>query len=289
MKKHLSLSVFLFVALFIIGCDEEYIESTDSSLNYSFFVAGHAYGSPGNNNPGLHPPFEAFYDTINNYPKMSMGFLTGDIVKYSTKEYWDEVDSSLNQLNMPIYFAVGNHDVQNRALIESRYGPTYSTFIQNKDLFIILDPNLSNWNIEGEQLDFLTNTLDKFGSEANNIFVFFHQLIWLNYKHPLGNNPPNSVEGKADVLNFWTELEPCFKALDKPVFFFAGDVGALSYSPTLMYYKEGDLTYISSRMGVSGKGNFVVVEVSENGKVFLKPVWLSNSSLSDNIEDYPPL
>jgi hypothetical protein len=220
---------------------------------------------------------------------MVMGILTGDIVQSSTAQNWDDVDTSLKRLDVPIYFALGNHDMQDRTLVENRYGVTYSSFMREKDLFIILDPNLANWNIEGDQLDFLKKTLDESGSDANNIFVFFHQLIWLNYKHPLGNNPPNSVEGKADVLNFWTELEPCFKALDKPVFFFAGDVGALSYSPTLMYYKEGDLTYISSGMGVSGKGNFVVVEVSENGKVFLKPVWLSNSSLSDNIEDYPPL
>lgn len=289
MKKHLSLYLLLLVTLFIIGCDEEYIETTDSPLNYSFFVAGHTYGSPGVNNPGLHPPFEAFYDTINNYPKMAIGILTGDIVQSSTAQNWDDVDTSLKRLDVPIYFALGNHDIQDRTLVESRYGVTYSSFMREKDLFIILDPNLANWNIEGDQLDFLKKILDESGSDANNIFVFFHQLIWLKDNHVLNNNKPNSFEDKADILTFWTELEPRFNALDKPVFLFAGDVGAVAYSPSLMYYKEGNLTYISSGMGYVETDNFLVVEVSDNGQVHIKPVWLGNSSLSNNIENYPPL
>ncbi|MGB0864006.1 MAG: metallophosphoesterase family protein [Saprospiraceae bacterium] len=289
MKQYLFLSALLFVVLFITSCDEEYIESIDSPLNYSFFVAGHTYGSPGVNNPGLHPPFEAFYDTINNYSEMSMGFLTGDIVQSSTVQNWNEVDTSLKRLEMPIYFAFGNHDMQDRTLVENRYGTTYSTFIKENDLFIILDPNLANWNIEGEQLDFLKNTLNEVGSDINNIFVFFHQLIWLKDNHVLNNNEPNSFEDKADVLSFWTELEPRFNDLNKPVFLFAGDVGAVAHSPSLMYYKEKNLTYISSGMGYIGTDNFLIVEVSDNGQVDMKPVWLNNSNLSDKIENYPPL
>lgn len=294
MKNYLILSTLLLGTLFIIGCTEdEPIIIIESQISYSFFVAGHTYGSQGVNNIGLHPPFEAFYDTINTYPKMSMGILTGDIVQYSTTQDWDEVDASLQRLNMPIYFAYGNHDIQwNRPLVEHRYGATYKSFTKGNDLFIILDPNLANWKIEGEQLDFLIHTLDSLGTQSDHIFVFFHQLMWWKQNHLFSNNKPNSFEGKADSLNFWTELEPRFNALNKPVFLFAGDVGAAVNSKSLMYYKDVDITYISSGMGRGEADNFIIVEVWNDGRVYCKPFWLNNANNLNRlgkIEDYPPL
>jgi hypothetical protein len=293
MKNRIILFILLCASIFIISCSEdEPIMITKPQLKYTFFVAGHTYGSPGVNNIGLHPPFEAFYETINTYPKMFTGILTGDIVRFSTSQDWDEVDASLQQLNMPIHFAVGNHDMMNRTLVESRYGATYKSFTKDNDLFIILDLNLANWKIEGEQLDFLINTLDSLGEGSDHIFVFFHQLMWWKNNHLFSNNKPNSFEGKADSLNFWTELEPRFNVLDKPIFLFAGDVGAVVNSESLMYYKDVEITYISSGMGRNEKDNFIIVEVWSDGHVYCKPFWLNNANNLNRlgkIEDYPPL
>jgi hypothetical protein len=74
-----------------MGCGDDEPIITEAKVDYSFFVAGHTYGAPGINNIGLHPPFEDFYDTINTYPKLLSGFLTGDIVLTSNDQNWNEV------------------------------------------------------------------------------------------------------------------------------------------------------------------------------------------------------
>jgi hypothetical protein len=51
-----------------------------------------------------------------------------------------------------------------------------------KDIFIILDANIDGWNISGEQLKFLKQSLPNEKDAINNIFIFSHQLIWMNNK-----------------------------------------------------------------------------------------------------------
>jgi hypothetical protein len=242
----------------IINEDEENIDS-----NYTFFVAGHTYGKPGVNNKGLHPPFEAKFDLINERNSV-LGFLTGDIVKYGTEKDWDEVDSVLKFLNAKVYFAPGNHDVYERTLYESRYGPTYYNFYYNDDLFIVLDPNLDHWNISGEQLEFLKNVIEANKNIDNdNIFVFFHQLLWWAPDNKYSDIKPNSFEGRADTTNFWSEIEPLFHSLPQNVYMFAGDIGAGSWSADLMYDCYDNITFVASGMGEGNGDNFVIVNVNK--------------------------
>lgn len=293
MKNHFTFFVIFCVSTFIMSCGNDEPPVTSANLEYSFFVAGHTYGKPGVNNVGLHPPFENLYSTINASPLMLSGFLTGDIVLSSTDQNWDKIETSLQQLNMPIYFAYGNHDIQwNRPLVESRYGISYKAFTQKNDLFILLDPNIDEWRISGTQLDFLNHTIDSLGNDVEHIFVFFHQLIWWEDNNIFSNNAPNSLAGKADSLNYWNVIEPIFNNLDKPVFLFAGDVGANGISPSLMYYKDNDITYISSGMGHEIKDNFIIVKVMDDKSVEFEVVGLNCPNGTDcmgNIEDYPPL
>ena len=82
--------------------------------------------------------------------------MTGDIVfPFPNAQDWDEIDAEIDTLDLPIYFTVGNHDMENCPLFESRCGIAYFDFIYNNDLFIVLDPDIDGWNITGSQLLFL--------------------------------------------------------------------------------------------------------------------------------------
>lgn len=291
MKNQLIIIALFSIVISASSCtDDEPIITP--KLDYAFFVAGHAYGKHGVNNAGLHPPFEAFYDDINTYPNLLFGVLTGDIVLSSTAQNWDDVDNSLQQLNMPIYFAFGNHDYNPSPLLaNSRYGDGYQAFQQHNDLFIILDSNQDSLNISGRQLDFLTNTLDSLGQTSEHIFVFVHHMIWWEEDNVFRLALPNSLAQKAQQVNFWTEIEPLFNELDKPVYFFCGDAGANYITRSLTYYKYGDLTYVTSGMGYGEKDNFIHVEVMENNEVKLNVIGLNCAEGADcmgDIEDYPP-
>jgi len=263
-------------------------QTQNRQIVYSFFVAGHTYGQPGVKN-GLHPPFKEKFDYIRNRPEIKFGVFTGDIVAANpTAIEWDRVDADIENLGLPVYFTVGNHDMENRELFESRYGDTYYSFTFENDLFIVLDPNLDNWNISGDQLVFLKNTLKENNNNNNHIFVLFHQLLWWENNNVYANIGPNSFAGRADSINFWSEIEPMFSKLQNEVFMFAGDVGAGSWAVDFMYDKYNNISLIASGMGEGNGDNFIVVNVYEDNSVGYDLICLNDSVLNcfGNLTDY---
>lgn len=292
-SNHLLLLSILILVIF--GATILFFHFRDSresatNIQYSFFVAGHVYGSPRGNKIGLHPPFKNIFNSIKINSKIEMGILTGDIVWMSTTTNWDEVDRELSSLGIPVYFTPGNHDVTDRQLFTKRYGKsgkTYWYFEHKGDVFIILDPNIANWNISGDQLVFLKKILSRSDS-YRNVFVFFHQLLWWDNNNKFNNVKINSLQGRADKINFWNEIEPLFHKLNNEVFMFAGDIGAFrSHLP--MYYQYDNIHFIGSGMGGGLNDNFIIVNVPKNAgrKIIIDLIWLNyNLRGSQNIEDF---
>lgn len=251
-----------FLILHFTSCKEAKEEA------YSFFIAGHVYGKAGVNNVGVHPLFKAQFDTIKKQKNIELGVLTGDIVSPNPKvQDWVEVDADLADLGIPVYFAVGNHDMENRPVYEARYGKTYYSFVHQTDLFIVLDPNLDEWNITGDQLDFLKRALKENEKKVHNIYVFFHQVLWIKKGTKYQDIKPNSLAGRAAEINFWSEIEPLFHQLSNPVFMFAGDVGAGSWAADFYYDQYDNITFMASGMGEGNGDNYVILNVAEDKSV----------------------
>ena len=256
------------------------IYAQSDTILYSFFIAGHTYGQPGVNNQGLHPPFKQKFDYIRSRDEIKFGVLTGDIVYPNpTAKDWDEVDADIAELGLPVYFAVGNHDMENRPLYESRYGDTYYYFIFHNDLFIVLDPNIDAWNISGDQLQFMKKTVNDNYDTVNNIFVLFHQFLWWEKDNIYSHLKPNSFAGKADTINFWSEIEPFFHQLPNKVFFLAGDMGAAYWSSDFMYDSYDNLSYVCSGMGEEDGDNFVVINIDSTKDVSYDLICLDTEEL----------
>ncbi len=254
-QKGLVLWIFLVINLSVTG---------QEASAYSFFIAGHTYGSPGTDNVGFHPPFKATFEYIRSHDNMQFGVLVGDIVSSDpTAEDWDEIDADLAQLGLPIYMAAGNHDIEDRDLFESRYGPTFYSFTFHNDLFVILDPNLDAWNISGLQLDFLKKVINEKYRSVNNIFVFFHQILWREDDNQFHSVMWNSAAGRKRSTNFWSEVMPIFENLPNEVVMFAGDLGA-RWASNVMYHHCKNVTFIATGMG-DGKGdNIIIANVAEH-------------------------
>jgi hypothetical protein len=234
-----------------------------SARPYSFFVAGHTYGVPGADFSGPHPPFREFFPQI-NASHLDFGLFTGDIVTSGTPENWDTVDATLAELTAPVHFVVGNHDMSNRSLFVSRYGPTYYSFEYMGDLFVVLDGELNWCNILGEQMTFLQQVLD--GTDAENVFVFVHRLIWIAEDTPyyILHDKINSSNGYNFQSNFWPEVEPLLRSVDAQVYLIAGDVG-VSWAMPLFYERYDNVTFIASGMGGAEEENFLIFDVNSQG------------------------
>jgi len=281
--------LFLIVLYLLVSCEENENSDYDyTGVNYSFFVAGHVYGNPGRTEPGIYPLFKDKFEYIKNDSMIKFGIFTGDIVKVATTEEWDEVDKDIAELSIPVYFAMGNHDNENRELFIERYGKTYYTFKYNSDLYIILDPNIDSWNLSGDQLDFLKQKLSEIEPDIKNIFVFFHQLLWWSPENKYKSIKPNSFDGRSDSINFWNTVEPLFTNVSCNVVMFAGDVGAASWSANYMYDKYDNITLIASGMGEGFGDNFLIVNVMTNNTVEYRLISLNCEDINclGKLEDY---
>lgn len=231
---------------------------------YSFLVAGHTYGNPVEETSGIYPNFKNQFSYINTIPSIEFAIFTGDITRYGSQTQWEAIDEDLLELGFPCYFAVGNHDMKNRQVYEERYGQTYYNFYHENDLFIILDPNIDSWNINNQQLDLVKSLLNEINAKYNKIFVLFHQVLWWEANNEFKDIKFNSSEGRADTINFWTEVIPVFQNTNKPVYMFAGDVGAGSWSSDYSYHEYNNITFVSSGMGEGTNDNFLIINVYPN-------------------------
>jgi len=251
MKKFQLIISILFLSL--------YLFSQGDDAHYSFFVAGHTYGNPMSPQYGLYPPFVNKISFINDYDGIEFGCLTGDVVVSSTSDYWDSAQVDIDKFEMPVYIAAGNHDIGPEFI--QRYGDYYYSFLLNNDLFITLTPSLDNWNISGDQKDFLFETLDSLAPGVNNIFIFLHELIWWSPDSLFQNVIINYAPYYPGSTNFWNEIEPVLNALPNQVVLFAGDLGCTSVVTPFMYYKYDNITLIASGMGGGGEDNFIIIDV----------------------------
>lgn len=277
MKFYLGILVLI---LLISGC------TNSQKLDYSFFIAGHTYGSSkAKGNPkGLYQPFKDKFQFINEQRKMKSGFLLGDVVWRPNA--WPEAEADISKLEMPVYIVRGNHDGP-LDQFEERFGKSYKKFVQGDDLFIILDPNLDNWNISGDQLVFLMNTLRNDGRKANNIFIFSHQVLWYA-KDKFVKPRPNSTQNRSDETNFWTKIEPLLRGQKKPVYLFVGDIGNYSTRDSFYYHSYDNITFVGSGMGGGLKDNFVIIDVLKDGTVKFRLIHLNGNDINGlgKLEDY---
>ena len=267
-------------------------QSDTAPLEYSFFVAGHVYGTPGESedNIGVHPPFKKKLGLLKNDSSIAFGVFTGDIVYNGALEKeWDELDADIATIGKPVYFAPGNHDIANskkRAVFERRYGDSYRSFTHKKDLFIILDPNMNKWNISGDQLTWLQKEISEKAKISRNIFVFFHQVLWWSAQNEYKGYPPNSPSGRAEEINFFSEVYPLFHGLQNKVYMFAGDTGV--YETGYMYAQDQNITLIASGMGGRKQDNFVIARVNEDGSLNFDLISLNGETIDalGKLEDY---
>jgi hypothetical protein len=262
---------------------------------YAFFVAGHSYGHPDSarNLMGLYPPFVRELDTIAQWPHMTTGFLTGDVVADPTPARMEAVTSQLSKLPFKVQGIPGNHDVatpEGRKVWEREFGTGNDWLVIGGDLFIRLDVNATGWVVTPDQLKMMKAALDR-PIAWRNCFVFVHQVLWW---HPdpshKAHGPhlyPNSEEGRAPQLNFWEEVMPLLQKPNRPVYVFAGDVGVWCKGNEISFHQEGNVRLIASGMGCPTASNYLVAEVDSMAQVHftLRALQGSPSSMG-TLEDH---
>jgi len=229
----------------------------------SFLALGHIYGKSGDSNQHPASTLIAMVPIINQlHPNMV--FSLGDMVPEPTMEYIDQLEEDVFQkLDMPIFNAPGNHDVRNRILYEQRYGPTYYRFQNGPAIFIVLDTEIDPGKITENQKVFLEKAVNQAleNSEIKYIFILMHKVLFVPPEtlRILFESDVTTAAPNAKDFYFDHEFEPIMEkilipaAAQKPVYLFAGDVGAWggNFSPYYQKHPDADLTMMAAGFGDS--------------------------------------
>lgn len=265
------------------------IGRVDSSGNFSFIVSGHFHGASTNQSTFPAATLLANIDTLNSLKPVflvSLGDLFLDVDSTYIKHYQK---SFFDKLNMPLYNAVGNHDISNGNMYEKIYGATYYKLAINNNLFIVLNTEINDGSIKGAQMEFLSNLLDetlKNNLQYRNIFIFSHRPVWAEnndrYKKLFAGNTRTAI----GTNNFDAEIKPLLAKLsaDRNVFWMSGSLGG---GPASFFYDKDPETKITfMQTAIRDLPRDAVLQVSiNNGAVTFKGISLTGRQL-ENIENY---
>lgn len=239
---------------------------------FRFVVAGHIYGSPGLSTEKPARSLVGAVDRIND--------LAADLFVAVGDSFWvfegDDRRRTMelfDRIQMPVFQAVGNHEMAGEDSYIDAFGPTYGAFVHGDCLFVLLDAESDAWDISGEQLQSLRRAVLQARQDPTirNVFFFAHKLVFAQrqrYFELLVKG--NSLDGLVRVNNFYQDVLPLLAdlATQKRVFWFAGDVGTeQSYSLFWDRDPESGVVFLATGVGDTPRDALVIVEVSDTGEV----------------------
>ena len=166
------------------------LAANDAAENFHFVVVSDRTGGA---RPGV------FASAIPKVNVLEPAFVVsvGDLIEGYTEDQaqidgeWDEFEGFIEQLEVPFFYAAGNHDMSNAAMAQTwqaRFGPSFYRFVYKDVLFLVLNSELFGmvskpdtpvpgpWT-QAEQLAFVERTLAEVPDPRWTI-VIVHQPLW---------------------------------------------------------------------------------------------------------------
>ena len=166
------------------------LEANDAARDFRFVIVSDRTGGA---RPGV------FASAIPKVNVLEPAFVVsvGDLIEGYTEDRaqiakeWDEFEGFIEQLEVPFFYAAGNHDMSNAAMAEAwqaRFGPSFYRFVYKDVLFVVLNSELFGmvskpdtpvpgpWT-QAEQLAFVERTLAEVPDPRWTI-VIVHQPLW---------------------------------------------------------------------------------------------------------------
>lgn len=206
---------------------------TDSTGNYSFIVSGHFYGDGTNNSRFPANSLLANLDWINK-SQAAMLVCLGDLFKDISNDIPTYKSSLFAPLQMPLVNSVGNHDLTG-TIYQDNFGETGFSFEVNNDVHLVIDTELDNGDVKGDQLERLKSIATKVKlGKINNVFIYTHRTVWTEAYEEMDGLFLDNTQGLTGT-NFKDEVLPILKDISaySEVFWFSGSLGT---APSSFFY-----------------------------------------------------
>jgi hypothetical protein len=260
------------------------IESAKKEL--TFIVSGHFHGSSANQSTFPASTLLSGIDTINKLEPqflMSLGDLFLDVNDTYIKNY---SRSLFNKLQMPLFNAVGNHDLSNGNVYSKLFGETFYSFSINQNLFIVLNTEENDGSIKNTQLGFFKTTLTTAQEQFENIFIFSHRPVWAENNKRYEGLFAGNTRTEIGSNNFENEIKPLLLpvAKTKSVYWMSGSVAG---GPASFFYDKDPVTgivFMQTAIRDLPRDAVLYVTINDSGVKF-KCISLTGQELKE-IESY---
>jgi predicted phosphodiesterase len=207
-------------------------DGVDPEVGARFFVFGHVY-----------PDYAAVEQALSDIQREQPDFVIflGDTLAPQHQIEWDEILAITDQITVPVYFAAGNHDIEDRADDRRQYsesiGPLRYAFEKGGISFTVLSSSqgvpLGSFDVGKEDVALIQQKLE---TSVGPHIVFVHHCLFYTDDGELCNNRGQLVSPEST----WNrEVVPLLKNHDV-LGVFVGDVG--SRHPYL-HYIEDEIDY----------------------------------------------
>jgi len=266
-------TMLILLSILAFSCRKDEIAQNDVVLNH-YIIAGHAYGTPDDKPPALYKkllPVLAYFQST--FQPIQFIF-TGDVAYKATPENWKNIQKQFDSLGIDFWIAPGNHEFYTSYFLDSVQTEAYFTRRVGNNLFIILNTNFAGWTIDEPQIEMIKKEFENL-DDINNIFVFSHQLWFSSGKdrpfdlYSVGSNSAVLLEGPT---SFWTDAFPLFEDIEKPSYFFAGDLGSWDWTISYSFQQHKNHYFYASGMGSGLDDHVLHIKTYVSGKVEINKV-----------------
>lgn len=186
-----------------------------------------------------------------DYSKFNLLLLGGDLTWNTsaatvTLEYCDSI---FNLGSENTHLAMGNHDTDNLYnLLRYTKKERFYSFCRNKITFIIMDTEITQPNISGQQLEMIKAVADTI-QYSDFLVLVQHRIIWMAGVPDLEYLKDSVAQSSRNISssNFFTEVYPELQKVKSkgiPVYCIAGDRTDVN----IEYSREDSIQFIASGM-----------------------------------------
>jgi Calcineurin-like phosphoesterase len=241
-------------------------------------------------NQSVLPGIEAI-----NFDRYDMILLGGDLTYYTSisRNSMDYCDSLFDLGNPNTLWAMGNHDISNRDLIEEYTGrPSYYSYSWNNITFLVLDVELdadgfTSSHISGDQLEMVRQVCDTI-LDSDYLVLIHGRLLWMigNDYFKLKLDSVAESTRQLDTSNFYPAVYPLLQQAKNrgvPVLCLGGDKSKIN----IVYSPEDSITFLASTMApeFTDAQNDVIILSHDRQNRLLNWVFVP----LDEVEKNPPV
>ena len=241
MKKNLIILIILSIC-FVVSAQ------SDTVLQYIFIPHPRSEDKV---HQSVLPGIEAI-----NFKNYDMIMLGGDLTYYTSidRTSMDYCDSLFALGNPNTLWAMGNHDLSHRDLVEEYTGrPSFYSYSRDNITFLVLDTELdargfSSSHISGDQLEMVRRVCDTI-SRSDYLVLLHGRLLWMIGNDYFTQKLDSVAEStkQLDTSNFYPVVYPLLQLAKNrgvPVLCLGGDKSKIN----IVYSPEDSITFITSTM-----------------------------------------